>query len=318
MIPVLSCSTTSHGFTTGTALLSGITDATGVQFRMEPGPATIDRHRILVQGDTPFAWLPAGDVYYGLNGILDFKEVGKQSLRIFWMAGPSPGGYFTRGDSGIKEVTDVAGRKVAWYSTYPLVNAYMESFLAFGYLTYDDVVPIAIAGYAQGQKAPAEGVCDVAFSSTTTPPQYELEKSIHGIHWIPLPAADTEGWARLQAVAPYWYPRTIITGAGISAASPLQSQAYSYQIACYDWADEDLIYWMTKQLHTRYDAYKDKHAILHFYTLENALDISKIFAPFHPGAIRYFKEIGAWTPANEALQQNLLAQYPFTTPKGGW
>lgn len=40
------------------------------------------------------------------------------------------------------------------------------------------------------------------------------------------------------------------------------------------------------------------------WTVKNTLEDAKI--PFHPGAIRYFKEIGKWTPALEKQQEKLL------------
>ncbi len=38
--------------------------------------------------------------------------------------------------------------------------------------------------------------------------------------------------------------------------------------------------------------------------------VSNTFMPYHPGAVKYFKEIGIWTNEQEALQQKLLAQLP--------
>ena len=97
--------------------------------------------------------------------------------------------------------------------------------------------------------------------------------------------------------------------------NPRPLWGYNYLILGYDWTDENLDYWMVKQLVENYDAYKDKHANLKDYTLEHALDWELWFCPQHAGTIRYYKDIGKWTPEMEARQQELLAKYTQTMTK---
>jgi TRAP-type uncharacterized transport system substrate-binding protein len=35
---------------------------------------------------------------------------------------------------------------------------------------------------------------------------------------------------------------------------------------------------------------------------------AQVVIPVHPGAIKYFKEAGMWTPAHEAQQQQVLGE----------
>ena len=54
----------------------------------------------------------------------------------------------------------------------------------------------------------------------------------------------------------------------------------------------------------KFDLYKDNHPIAAGMTIENAMTLAEsYFIPYHEGAVRYLKELGAWTPAAEARQK---------------
>jgi TRAP transporter TAXI family solute receptor len=69
---------------------------------------------------------------------------------------------------------------------------------------------------------------------------------------------------------------------------------------------EDTAYKMMRALYDHYDEFKTFHSTARTWTIENTLKDPKI--PFHPGAVRYLKEKGKWTPALEKKQATLLAQ----------
>ena len=54
--------------------------------------------------------------------------------------------------------------------------------------------------------------------------------------------------------------------------------------------DEDLVYEMTKAIFENLDIIKSSHKAASGLSLENAVRVS---IPMHPGAERYFKEVGA-------------------------
>lgn len=45
----------------------------------------------------------------------------------------------------------------------------------------------------------------------------------------------------------------------------------------------------------------------HQTTLKNATELQAHFIPFHPAAVKFYKEAGVWSPQNEAKQKELLA-----------
>ena len=310
LIKVGSTSTVSSGFVIGTAWLSGITERTGQKFRMTPGNATIDRAKLLQSGEVHFLYGTSGDLYNALRGRLDFKEAGwkPQAWRVVWIGHSSAIAYTTRGTSGIKTLYDIKRKRYPYLPSYPMINEYHSGGLAFANLTWDDVIKVNMGSSAEMQSAVLEGSCDVTTNAPHLQQAYDLVASIYGLHWLEMPFADKEAWARLSKAVPYFIPVRITQGAGVPKDRPLEMSGHCYQWACSADLDEQLVSWMTKQMHQCYDAYKGKHANLPEVTLDYTLDIANIVHPYHPGAIRYFKEIGRWTAALEARQQRLLAE----------
>jgi len=66
---------------------------------------------------------------------------------------------------------------------------------------------------------------------------------------------------------------------------------------------EDTVYKVTKTLFDNLEEFHTFHGTAKEWTLQESLDDPKI--PYHPGAIRYFKEKQLWTPALEKAQSEL-------------
>ncbi|NIM05407.1 MAG: hypothetical protein GTN65_07290, partial [Armatimonadetes bacterium] len=67
---------------------------------------------------------------------------------------------------------------------------------------------------------------------------------------------------------------------------------------------EDVVYHFTKAFFTNLKAFHPVHASAKEYDLEGSLQEPTI--AYHPGAVRYYKEIGRWTPELESIQSKLL------------
>ena len=264
------------------------------------------------QGTGDFCWSPAGDLWYALYGIEDFAALGPQSARMVFQGGPSFQGMGVRGDSGIKTRDDLIGKRVASYPTYPLVQLYMDSKLAYFDLTYKDVIATPVSSFGAGQSAVLEGACDAAIFSNSAVAQ-ELAASIHGIAYVPLPnvtAADKAGWARHNRLNRFQWPGTTTVLVGTPEDTPLATWAHSRIVWSYDSVDADLVYWFTKVIHENYDGYKDMHANLLDWTTETTLNVDGWFVPMHEGSIRYWKDLGLWTPQMQAKQDQNLVDFP--------
>jgi len=131
---------------------------------------------------------------------------------------------------------------------------------------------------------------------------YELAAKPGGISWVEMDPQDTEGWARAKAVYPPVRPILCEHGAGLKG-NPMNLVTVPHPgTYCYVGTDEELVYWQTKLIGESYDAYKDISGQMPWWH-KDGLFGSIPYAPWHKGAIRYFKELGIWTSELETINQ---------------
>jgi TRAP transporter TAXI family solute receptor len=211
--------------------------------------------------------------------------------------------------SGIKKASDMKGKRAAYVIGSPTLRAQMLAHLAFAGLTWNDVIKVEFPSYVSAIRGLMEGTTDMASVATTTPVCYEVESSPMGISYVPLPAGDKEGWARLKKIAPYYIPVTVTRGAALSKDRPLETATYPYPaFTVYPSMSEDVAYFITKAiietLPVTSPMYKD---IESYFQVETnfKMHLGGII-PFHQGSIRYFKERGWWTGEYEKINQKAL------------
>jgi TRAP-type uncharacterized transport system substrate-binding protein len=146
---------------------------------------------------------------------------------------------------------------------------------------------------------------DAAIASNISGQVKEVETSPRGIVFPPTPAADKEGWARLNKIGPYFRPHTSTCGSGVPTGGSVELPAYPYPIfMAYASQPADLVYNLAKAMIANYDAYKDAAPGA------AGLDVKRQnlawVLPYHEGAVRALKEAGVWKPEHEAHNQALV------------
>ena len=298
----------SSGYAFSAGIAEGVKKVSGIEIKVIPGGT--DAARLLpVRAREAHLFLVTGATgYFASHGLAYFAapEWGPQPIVMVWRGEDLPLGWMTRGDSGIKTAKDLKGKRVARVPASPAITKLNEALLAFAGLTWDDVTPVEYGSYTAALKGVIEGSCDMCGSQTTSSAAIELAGSVHGIHWIPVPPEDKEGWARLQKVAPYIVPTKLTIGAGISPDKPYQGGAYPYNIFAYPWLPDDIAYAVTKAIWEAYSIYKDKHPDLKYWDHDHATKWEYLRAcpyPYHPGSVKFFKEIGVWSKEAEEWQK---------------
>ena len=161
-------------------------------------------------------------------------------------------------DTGVKEVKDLKGKRVGIVVGSPALNQNAFAVLAFGGLTRSDVKLVEFSSYGAMWKGMVNNEVDAAIASTISGQVKEVETSPRGIVFPPTPAADKEGWARLNKIGPYFLPHKVDVRRRRPRGRPVELPAYPYPIfMAYASQPADLVYDLTKAMIVGYDAYKD-------------------------------------------------------------
>lgn len=311
---LLSCTTYSvgsTGYATSMGLMEAIKKNEGIKVKVVP--AGTDKSKILPlkKGMMQLSLFTGAGQYYALMGLGDFaaKDWGPQPLRLVYACPEgSIAGMMVRKDSGIKTLADLKGKKVAMIPASPACKALHEGYLAFAGLTPEDVKMVPVSSWGAAWKSVIDGSADTAHCLVASSKAVELAASPHGIHWLPAPPEDKAGWEKLNSFCPYLRPYKAEKGAGVSPEKPAQVASYYYGLVAYPDLDEAVVYKLTKGIWNGYDIYSPMHPSLKLWTQKGALETDRFLSPYHPGAVKFFKEVGVWTPAHEKRQADLLAR----------
>lgn len=308
MVTISTFDVGSSGYAEMSAVNDAVFKTFDVKVRNVPIGNSVAQLTATRSGTTQL-WQSCSAHYPAFEGIQDYgtAQWGPQSLRIVYMsnrvANFSPAATKS---SGVTKLADIKGKRLAWIIGDAAINMQTEAYLAFAGLTLKDVRLVEFPGYTASLRGMISGQVDVALAASSSTGTYEVEASPVGLVWLPVPHADAEGWARIQDTAPFVAPVDVTSGAGIAKGETLEGGTYPCPvIMAYAKQSADLVYWYTKMVVESWESYRDTTASGAYWQIDRALKGRQV-EPWHEGAVRYFKEIGKWTPELEARQQYLL------------
>lgn len=298
----------SGGYNQAVAIGNVLKNKIGVNLRVLPGKNDVSRTVPLRENKVEFAANGVGGAYLAQEGVYEFgaKEWGPQPIRALLLNNSDALlTIITAKDAGIKTMADLKGKRVAWVVGAPSLNQNITALLAFGNLTWADVQKVEFGGFGAAMTGIVNNQVDAAFASSISGNAYQIASSPRGIQYPTVPHADKAGWERLKKVAPFFVPFMGTEGAEMSKDKPIEAATYPYPVLMsYANAPEDLVYNMTKAMVQFFPDYKDGAPGNNGWDLKR--QVYDWVVPFHDGAIRYFKEIGVWTPAYQAHNDGLI------------
>jgi TRAP transporter TAXI family solute receptor len=307
-ITMTAYDTGTSGFNITVALGKMMKDKYGSDVRVLPAGNDVARLQPLRVGRASISAMGAG-VYFAQEGVFEFatREWGPQAVQITLSSVDCNGlSVAVAADTGAKTIADLKGKRIGFVVGSPALNQNVLAMLAFANLTAKDVRIVEFSSNNAMWKGVLNNDADAAFASTIAGPVKEVQSSPRGVFWPTLPHADKAGWERVRKVGPYFTEHNATCGAGeFSKDKPVQMGSYPYPIySVYTNQSEDDVYMLTKALIEGYDGYKDNAPGASGLSVKTQ---TKNWAvPVHKGAVKAFKEAGAWSDDQEKYNNALL------------
>lgn len=248
---------------------------------------TAENLRLINAGDAELGTVQNDVSAYAFEGTDSFDGEVIDTFSVVTSLYPEVVQLVARADAGIDTIKDLAGKRVsvgaAGSGTY--FNA-VHMLEAAG-MSLDDIDEQFLSFSESGDAAKNRQID--AFFCTAGIPNAAITELTSGsdAKVIALDAATVEA---LLAAKPFYVDFTIPGGTYPGIDDDVRTVAITALLVCTNDLDEELVYQMTKNLYEKGDELLT-HAKKTEITLETALDgVGNL--PIHPGAERYYKEVG--------------------------
>jgi TRAP transporter TAXI family solute receptor len=197
--------------------------------------------------------------------------------------------FFVRKDSDLKLMADLKGKRVtSGYSAMRTIDTIVHAMLSTGALTINDVKPVPVPNVLRGADDFLGGNADTFMFAFGAAKVREVDATVGGIRALEIPEA---GMAASRKIFPYGYLSEVSPGP-VFVGVPQKMKVYAYDNMLFTNAKvkDDVIYKIVETLESNKADLAAVQPALREFSAGNLYKQYEI--PYHPGALKYFKEKG--------------------------
>lgn len=283
-----TASSTGTFYYVGAAIGNAVSEAGKLNVLVQATAGSNENVAMAQSGDIDLGMANCDALYAAYNGTMGYADAGKQDIQQVAALYDSQLHVFVTEKSGIKDISELKGKKVCIGSqgtSYLFIN---EAILnAYG-ITLDDVTPFYMS-YAEAAEALANGDIDAAFQ-TGGYPIAGIQQYAATTAFRMLPVSD-EVISKVNAEYPFAKPSVLPANIYENQANESEVSTLSYMtcLFCSSKANDDQVYAFTKLMMETLDTYKDTNSSTQQISPET---VATQYIPFNAGAERYYKEAG--------------------------
>jgi TRAP transporter TAXI family solute receptor len=295
---IYSLGTGKQGFFTysaGAAIAKVAADG-GLNLRIKPFGGTSAYVPGVNAGEQQFGLANELETHYAVTGQVIYKDKPQPDLRVVAVLTPLYSEFFVRKDSPIKTIADLKGKRVPTdYASQRVLDVLTRGTLANGALSYDDIQKVPVPNVVGGADEFAKGNADVFMFALGSGKVAEVDAQVGGVRVLPIDHSK-EAMDRLRKIIPVAYATQVQPGKGRAGVTePTWVYAYDYLVLANSKVEDDVVYKLTKLMHDhKAELAANFGALAGFDPKRMAKDMGPV--QFHPGAVKFYKEIGQWPP----------------------
>lgn len=240
--------------------------------------------------------------YTAFRGTYKFKK--PINVRMVMQGQGSYRWMVVRKAANIKTVKDLVGRTIiAKRRALPEIELIMNAMIEVYGLPKEKLNLVATTNTGQLVKALRAGSVDAAimpFSRRSAQIAKPMTDGVIELLSIPVEKRD----AMLKLLPPMMWPDTFKPGTFKAQKEAVNLIGLNTYFMTRADVPDSIVYKVTKAILENNKEFTSYHKAARQWNLKRAL--RNVAIPFHPGAVKYFKEKGVWTAAHEANQQRLL------------
>jgi len=243
-----------------------------------------------------------GYAYEG-KGLFERQTKGKgYDIRVVMLGMRNAASQVVTGQSGIKNYEDLKGKRVVLdFGTQQALNLGSRVSLIAGGLSEKDVTVIKASDIPEAVRLVMEGKADACFGGIGVPAFRELAAAKGGILYL---EASEKYMDAVRKRSRAYFLMTVKKGPpGIAKDTQLVTRNFNL-VARKDLQD-DAVYQIVKTLWEHDKELAPHHPQLKDWVKERYVG-EQTTAPYHPGAIKFYKEKGVWTDKMQARQDELI------------
>ncbi len=249
---------------------------------------TQENIRKLESGEIEFGMANAAISYFAVRGEGAWET--PRDIRVVATMAPNVGVFVTTRGSGIESIADLKGKRVVLGPSGAGFDYFLKPLLEVHGVSYDDMEVIP-GNYLAASEMIGDGKADAAFMGGAIP--IPAVTSLCATQDVVFLTFDEDAPQKLMEQHPFYFPVPITA----DKYSDLEEDMTGINVGnmilvTHANVDEDLVYNLTKLLHEHRDAVTEQHPAGKALGAKNI--VKDTGTPFHPGAIRYFREIGIW------------------------
>ena len=262
----------------------------GIRCSVESTGGSVFNVNTIKAGELDLGFSQSDVQYNAVKGLSQFKDGGAVSdLRAVFSVHPEPFTVVARADSGIETFDDLQGKRVNVSNPGSGSRATFDVLMAAKGWTLDDFALASELKSAEQSQALADNNVDaIAFIVGHPNGSIQEATTTTDARLIPVAGAEVD-----ELVEENPYLSKAVIPAGMYRGNPDDTQTFGVRATFVTTADvsDEAVYQLVKAVFENFEDFKKLHPAFAELTKEEMV-AAALSAPLHPGAERYYKEVG--------------------------